>query len=304
MRIIEFIEKFPDEASCKDRFKTLRDEAGVTCKKCGTQKQYWLAAKEQYQCSSCGFRTTLRSGTLLQNSHLPYSYWFIAIHLLTSTKKSISALEMKKQLGHKRYRPIWEMMHKLRKRMGESMKEMLLEESVEMDEGFITAINPDADKDEKRKRGRGSQKKGKVVVMVESKDGDPKNKSSKRPAKKCGKVKMVVVDAISGENVKSVTKDNISDQATVITDGYVSYSEMSNLVNKHEQLLVPPKEASKLLPWVHIFISNAKRLFLNTFHKINTTYLQNYLDEFCYKANNRYNQNSLFNSLLNITIKI
>jgi ribosomal protein L37E len=87
MRIIEFIEKFPDEASCKDRFKTLRDEAGVTCKKCGTQKQYWLAAKEQYQCSSCGFRTTLRSGTLLQNSHLPYSYWFIAIHLLTSTKK-------------------------------------------------------------------------------------------------------------------------------------------------------------------------------------------------------------------------
>ena len=54
----------------------------------------------------------------MHGSKLPLMYWFTAIHLMTSTKKTFSALEMQRQLGHKRYQPIWEMMHKLRSVMG------------------------------------------------------------------------------------------------------------------------------------------------------------------------------------------
>jgi hypothetical protein len=43
----------------------------------------------------------LKTGTVIENSKLTYQYWFIAMHLMTSTKKTISALEMQKQLGHK-----------------------------------------------------------------------------------------------------------------------------------------------------------------------------------------------------------
>ena len=53
-----------------------------------------------------------------------------------------------------------------------------------------------------------------------------------------------------------------------------------------------------VLPWVHITISNAKRQLLNTFHDIKPEFLQNYLDEFCYKFNRRYFGEALFGRLL------
>ena len=64
---------------------------------------------EKWECKQCGHRTTLRSGTVMQSSKLPFQYWFLAMHLLTSTKKSFSAKEIQRQIGHKRYEPIWAM---------------------------------------------------------------------------------------------------------------------------------------------------------------------------------------------------
>ena len=39
------------------------------------------------------------------------------------------------------------------------------------------------------------------------------------------------------------------------------------------------------LKWVHSAISNAKGTVMGIYHKIKGTYLQNSLDEFCYKLN-------------------
>jgi len=52
-----------------------------------------------------------------------------------------------------------------------------------------------------------------------------------------------------------------------------------------------------MLKWVHIAISNAKRTLLGIYHKIKGMYLQNYLDEFCYKLNRRYVNEKLFERL-------
>jgi len=38
--------------------------------------------------------------------------------LMSMTKKGMSAMELQKQLSHKRYEPIWAMMHKIRLAMG------------------------------------------------------------------------------------------------------------------------------------------------------------------------------------------
>lgn len=118
MNLIDFINEYPDEASCKQKFKEYRDHVGVVCAKCGNTKHYWKQDKEQYGCKSCKTRTTLKSGTVMHKSKLPYRYWFITMHLLTSTKKSFSAKEIQHQLGHKRDAPIWHMVHKLRQVMG------------------------------------------------------------------------------------------------------------------------------------------------------------------------------------------
>ena len=52
------------------------------------------------------------------------------------------------------------------------------------------------------------------------------------------------------------------------------------------------------MPWVHIAISNAKQLFLNIFHDIKPEYLQNNLNEFCYKFNMHYFGESQFERVL------
>ena len=156
MNLLNFSETYPDENSCKQKFKEFRDSQGVVCAKCGGTTHYWKKDKWQYECKQCKTRTTLKSGTILHGSKLPFRYWFTAIHLLTSTKKSFSAAEMQRQLDHKRYQPIWEMMHKLRNAMGMQDDKYQLEGQLELDEGFFSTIISLQEKDKPLKRGRGS----------------------------------------------------------------------------------------------------------------------------------------------------
>jgi len=48
----------------------------------------------------------------------------------------------------------------------------------------------------------------------------------------------------------------------VKTDHYASYNKIKGTVWTYIPTKVPPKEASKVLPWVHTMIANAKRTLL------------------------------------------
>ncbi|MBU2062250.1 MAG: hypothetical protein KKH44_10440 [Bacteroidetes bacterium] len=106
---------FPSEIECKLIFKDYREKMGVKCKKCSNKKHYFLQAKWQWQCSKCCFRTTLRSGTALQNSKLSFQSWFLAIYHFSHDMKGISAKQFQRDLGMKRYQPAWSLLHKLRR---------------------------------------------------------------------------------------------------------------------------------------------------------------------------------------------
>jgi len=96
MSLLNFADEFPDESSCKVKRKEYRDSQGVVCPKCGSKEHYWKKDKENYEFKHCKYRQSLRSNTVMHGSQLPYRYWFIAIHLLTSTKKSFSASELQR----------------------------------------------------------------------------------------------------------------------------------------------------------------------------------------------------------------
>lgn len=295
MKLHEFLGHYGSESACRAAFKANRKMVGVTCKKCESKDHYWLATREQFKCKSCGFRTGLRSGTALEASKLPYTYWFTAMFLMTMTKKSISACDMQRILGHKRYEPIWLMMHKLRRVMGNRDDAHLLSGTVELDEGFFETVNVHG-ADEKLKSGRGSQRQSKVLVMAESEkvDNPKKHKKSRR----CGFFKMRVMTNLDSDSIIYEVESAVSCAANVITDGYPSYNSLKDVVAKHTQLKVPAKEAEKMLPWVHTAIANSKRVLLSAYHRIDGHYLQNYLDEFCYRLNRRYFGSMMFNRLL------
>jgi hypothetical protein len=156
MRILEFNDKFPTEEECKEKFKEYRLKVGVICTKWGGSHFYWKKNREQWECKKCSRRVTLKSGTAMENSKLPYKYWFIAMHLLTCTKKSFSAKEVQRELGHNRYEPIWSMLHKLRSIMGLRDDEYTLDTQIELDDGFFETVSIDQNKNGPLKRGRGS----------------------------------------------------------------------------------------------------------------------------------------------------
>lgn len=296
MTLIDFISHFPDEESCKQKFKEYRDHVGVICSKCGGKDHYWKKDKEQYECKRCKTRTTLKSGTVLHKSKLPFRYWFIAMHLLTSTKKSFSAKEIQRQLGHKRYQPIWHMVHKLRMVMGKRDDEYVLAGNIELDEGFFSTETPKEEKNKPLKSGRGSQRKSKVLVMAESEMVELPVKGKK--PRRVGYLKMKVIDDLKKETINEVVSTLATDVDQIDTDDSTSYVDLKNFVPRHNSQVIPKEKVGETLPWVHIAISNAKRQLLNTFHDIKPEFLQNYLDEFCYKFNRRYFGEALFGRLL------
>ena len=167
MNLFSFTAEFGNEEDCRLHFKQERDEQGVICKKCEATDHYWLKNKWSYQCKSCKFRTSLRSETIMEHSNLSFLVWYRTMFLMSTTKKGFSAKEIQRQLGLKRYEPVWFMIHKLRKAMGKRDARYTLEGMIEMDEGYFTVASTDIEKTE-AKRGRGAAGKKNVAVMAES----------------------------------------------------------------------------------------------------------------------------------------
>ena len=296
MKLLDFFKNFPDEQTCKDKFRTLREKQGIVCPKCGSTHHYWKSDKEMYQCKKCGYRQSLRTNTVMHSSKLPFQYWFLVMHLLTATKNSFSALEIQRQLGHKRYQPIWELVHKLRSVMGMRDDKYTLKGSVEVDEGFFSTEIEEDEKGQPLKRGAGSQKKSKVVVMAESETVEnPKNPNK---PKIVSHLKMKVVENLRSQTIGVVASEGIDPNARIISDATRNHKEFPSLFEEYASQVVEPSQIGKILPWVHVAISNAKSLFRNLYHGTRKEFLQNYLNEFCYKFNRRYFGQNLFDRLM------
>lgn len=297
MRLLEFRDHYPDEKSCKAEFKKYREQEGIKCTKCGGETHYWKKKREQWECKACSHRTTLKSGTVMHNSKLPFQYWFIAMHLITSTKKTFSTKEIQRQIGHKNYEPIWAMCHKLRLVMGLRDDKYTLKDEIELDEGFFETVSITRDKSEPLKRGRGSQRQTTVLVTVESKPVEEHLVEKKYSTNKKVKfIKMKVINNLRKETVKRTVENLVESKTKIVSDASNSYNDLSENYDL-ESKVIPKKEINTILPWVHKAISNAKRLFLDAHHRIDDDFLQSYLNEFCFKFNRRYFDN-IFDRLM------
>lgn len=303
MNLFDFNRRFPTEESCREHLKNLREKDGVECKRCGdVTKHYWLENVEKFQCSKCSSRTNLKSGTIMENTKIPMLKWFMCIHLMTSIKKSYSALELQRQLGFKRYEPVWLMMGKIRSSMGKRDSRYMLQGEIEMDDAFYEVVDlPKKDrlgnvKKEGLTRGRGSERQSKVLIMVESKSVHQTNEHKKD--RKMGYVKMIVMDDLKSEGINYEVRKGVKEDSMVLTDGFRGYNKVIDVVDGHMKMIVKPKEGHKKLPWVHTVIANSKRQLLGVHHSIGKENLQGYLNEFCWKLNRRNFESDLFDRML------
>ena len=83
MNLLDFYHQYPDEASCEESLRRFREHHGGL-------RLSWNPSHKSWTCMDCKHEMLLRSGTVMQGSHLPVRDWFAAMFLLTATKRAIS----------------------------------------------------------------------------------------------------------------------------------------------------------------------------------------------------------------------
>lgn len=301
MNLVDFIKDFPDEESCKLHFKGLRDAQVKICPKCGCTEYYWKNDKEMYECKRCHYRMSLKKGTVMEHSQLTFRDWYVAFHLMSSTKKSISACELQRQLNKSCYRTVWELTQKIRDVMGQRDENYTLSNEVEIDEMFFetTCLTAPIKKSSGRlKRGVGSQQQTKVLVMAESVPVDDETREAKekksgkkyRVKKSIGHIKMSVIGDLKSETIKEEASKSIEEGSKVASDGTNSHVKLTSkyeLDSKNEGNNVS-EVVKEHLPWVHIVAGKCKKMIVGIHDQVERFFLQLYLNEFCYKFNRRF----------------
>jgi hypothetical protein len=92
-----------------------------------------------WQCYQCAPQTSYRfshiAGTIFENTNKPLRDWFRVVHLMLTSKKGMSALQIRRFMGFGSYKTAWFMCHKIRTALIEDIKQ--LGGIVEVDETFI-----------------------------------------------------------------------------------------------------------------------------------------------------------------------
>lgn len=166
----------------------------------------------------------------MENSNLSFLIWYKTMFLMSVTKKGFSAKEIQKQLGLKRYEPVWAMVHKIRKAMGNRDAQYTLEGMIEFDEAYFTVESSEIEQ-KKGIRGKGSVGKQNVAMIAESTPLEDIDTGKKEKHVRFFKAK--VLDGHSGEEINEAIKESIDNQSIVFTDKSTSYVDISDFVELH-----------------------------------------------------------------------
>jgi transposase-like protein len=115
---------FADEDKAREHFETIRWPDGPVCPHCGATSEHvkLMAGRTTrpglYQCNACREPFTVKMGTVMEASHIPYRKWALGFHLMASSKKGMSAHQLHRMLGVT-YKTAWFMAHRIREAMGD-----------------------------------------------------------------------------------------------------------------------------------------------------------------------------------------
>lgn len=276
--LLEWQKKYGTERACIKTLTKVRWPQGFQCPVCGSKKFSFISTRMLYQCSHCRHQVSITADTLFHATKVPLVKWFWAIYLSASDKGGISALRLSKQIGVS-WVTARNVLKKIRTAMAHRDSIYRLEKLIEFDDTYVGGKRAG-------KRGRGAEGKKPVLVAVEAR------------TKGAGFVAMKAVDTISKKTARDFLRFHLKAGQTVRTDAFPALNSVAEN-HVHEKRVTPPEKASEWLPLVHIMIGNMKTFINGTFHGVSSEYLQEYLDEFCYRFNRRFWEPELPLRLLN-----
>jgi transposase-like protein len=319
MSPIEIMTKFPTELSAVEYIEKVRWGAKPTCPHCKSQDIGNRGSDMRLRCKACNTRFSAKSGTLVEGTKIPFRTWFMAIGIVCDAKKGLSALQLERNLSVS-YETAWTLYHRLRDFMAVENQYNRLDGITEMDETYVGGkprryqnavfgktkaipeydkkiaeladeydfVNPDTKPKNARtgnaKRGRGTDKM--PVVGIVERDGS---------------VVAEVMQKTGAANITKMVKKYVDlDNSVLLTDEYKSYSRLDAII-EHIKI-----DHNKMYSYrglntnsIESFWAIVKRGIMGQFHKVSDKLLQRYVDEFCFKYNNR-KDDDMFETLLKI----
>lgn len=275
---------FPDEDACCAYLVRHRWPEGVRCPRCGSERVYDLKTRKwHWECPDCreggAYRFSHLVGTIFENTNKPLRQWFRVIHMMLTSKKGVSALQVHRVMGFGSYETALYMCHRIRAGLADKEFRKLMG-IVEVDETFVggKAKNRHIDK-RGHGDGTGGVGSGKTVVA-----GAVSRK---------GNVVARVIENVRAATLETFVAEAVSDKVSLlITDQWVGYKHLNKEFPQH--VTIDHAKGDYVVGAVHTntiegFWSIFKRGVVGTFHKISKKYMPLYVAEFQFRYNNREN---------------
>lgn len=282
LNLISLAQEYSDEGKARELLEKLRWPNGAICPHCkndGSTKPVSkltpkagsksAVRKGVYFCGACRKQFTVTVKTVFEGSHIPISKWLMAMFLISSSKKGMSAHQLHRMLKIT-YKSAWFMAHRIRFAMGEDLNTPKLSGVVEIDETYVGG--------EGDRRTRFSRHTP-VVALIEQ----------------GGNMRARVVPTVTSKNLGQVLNECVSQDAVICTDEHVGYKQSGKNFKSHHAVnhsklqytLKKPDGISASVNHCESFFSLLKRGVYGAWHCVSREHLQKYTNEFSFRWNTR-----------------
>ncbi len=271
---------FHNETKAREWLEARLWPEGPICPHCGVIGQATLMKGEShrpglYQCNACRDPFTVTVNTLYERSKVPLHKWLAATHLLMSSKKGMSALQIGRMLGLPK-NTAWFLCQRIRESLRETNPGTLGGEgkTVEMDETFVGGLEKNKHRCKRKHAGTGGAGKEAVYSLVE----------------RGGRVRSHHVPAVTAKNLGPIIESQIDGATVVYTDEGATSKGLGRLFEKHDS--VNHSIGEYVRGDVHTntiegYFSIMKRGINGVYHHISQQHLKRYLAEFDFRYNER-----------------
>jgi transposase-like protein len=288
LTLIQIMERFSTPDQAREYLEALHWPNGPVCPHCGEAKRIYSVTpnpakkiraglkkcgnpeKDSVGSRICGKQFTVTVGTVFEDSHVPLHKWLIAVYLMCSSKKSMSAHQLHRMLGTT-YKTAWFMFHRLRFAVRQPSFQTKLGGAgkvVEADETWVGG----------RKRyvgqGRGYVNKTIVFGLVE----------------RGGDVRMMPMGSVTSSGLGKALREHADVQSRLMTDGHINYTDVGKEFVSHERVDHSKNEYARgdvTTNTIESCFALFKRGVHGTYHQIGKKYIPQYLGEFTFRYNHR-----------------
>jgi transposase-like protein len=225
-----------------------------------------------WRCRDCKEQYTVRIGTVYEESRLPMKHWAYAFWRGATSKKGVSALEIKRHCQIS-YKSALFLMNRIRFAMSPDPNEPKLNGIVECDETYVGG-KPRKGDGKTHKKGRGTSKT--PVFAAVARDG---------------KIRRRVVANVTGETLRAAIREDVHPESYIITDEHLGYRGIGeHFVGGHHTVRHSAGEYARGPYHTNTAESSfalVKRGIVGVYHNVSKEYLHRYIWQFDFMWNGR-----------------